>query len=342
LADEACRLHDEALAAQAAGRVKRASRLARAGYARMVRAVGPRHPDVANILLACANAERDLGHMRSAEALGRRAMAVANSFARLRMPEIARIRVQAMVTLASVLVATGEWPEARALYAVAGRTATRRLGPRAPDLAAVMVARGVLCKFEGDLSRAARLYASALRILRAGRDADAEATLLHNLAGLEHARGHHARAERLAIRGLALRERTVGHAHPSYAGDLAGYAAILVGKRRWADSKRVGTRAIRIFERTLGPRSPEIAHALANLAAAHEATGDLPLAVEHYERSLAIALRSIGGSNVDVAATLASLSELAERRGDSRSASRYRRRAERLMRRFPRRWGARP
>jgi tetratricopeptide (TPR) repeat protein len=337
LADEACRFHDRALAAREAGDARAARRHARSALSKMRRAVGPLHPDVANVGLELARAERDLGELGRAERLARRALAILAAFARSHIPEIRRIRVQAMATLASILVARGMWPEARALYARGSKVASS-LGPNDLDFAAILNDRAVLYKFEGRFVDAARLYTRVMAMTRTGkRDDDTEATLLHNLAGLDHARGRYAHAEPIARRGLAQRAKAVGRAHPRFAADLVGYAAILVGLDRFRAAKRIYVRAIGILERAVGPThahtQPEIAYALSNLGAACEATGDFDGARTHYARALAVATRTLGPVHVDVALTLHNMSVLARRTGDASGAARLHTRALRVAER---------
>lgn len=331
LADDASRLHGRAVACREGGDARAARSLGRAALAKMRHAVGARHPDVANLLLELARIERDLGRLPAAERLARRSLATITPFARLRVPEIRRIRVQAMGTLAHLLVARGAWPEARGIYARALRAAAP-LGPRDPDRIALWNERAIFYKFEGRLEQAARLYARALTALGTHRDPDAEAALLHNLAGLDHARGRFGRAERFARRGLARRAVAVGREHPSYAADLAGYGAIVAGQERWARAKSLYVRAVRILERASGPDHPEIAYTLGNLGAACEATGHLDEARRHYARALAVARRTIGTRNVDVAVMLHNMSVLARKAGDRRGETRLHGRALRVAR----------
>lgn len=331
LADEACRLHGRAAELREAGALRDARGLARLAVAGMTRAVGARHPDVANLLLELTRIERELGRLRVAERLARRALATIAPFARLRIPEIRRIQVQTIAALAEILVARGTWPEARALYARGLRLAAR-LGPQDPDRVVLWNGRAMLHKYEGRFEQAAALYARALEATRAHGDPNAEASLLHNLAGLDHARGHFARAERIARRGLARRAAAVGRRHPSFGADLAAYAAILAGLERWAPAKRLYTRAVRILERTAGPDHPDVVHALGNLGAACEATGQLAAARRHYARALASARKTIGPRNVDVAVMLHNMSVLARKAGDAREASRLRSRSLRVAR----------
>jgi tetratricopeptide (TPR) repeat protein len=310
IADEACRLHARAVEVREAGDPRAALRLARRAVTRMRAAVGEVHPDVGNLWLEVARAERDLGRWARAEDAARDAWRVLSRFARLRMPEVVRMRAQSAITLAGILVARGAWPEARRLY-VRGTALARRLGASDLDLASALNDRAVLHKLEGRFADAARLYRRASRIAdRCGNPPAMRATLLHNLAGLDHDRGRFASAARLARQGLALRRAIVGPGHPAYAADLAAYAAILDGLGKHAEARTAGIRALRIFERTLGPDDYEAAMVLHNLGASCQALGQRATARRHYTRSLAIKRRVLGARHPYVAVTREALRDL--------------------------------
>lgn len=93
-----------------------------------------------------------------------------------------------------------------------------------------------------------------------GPDHVALATLCHNLGGLEHARGQHARGEPWARRAVLLREAALGPDHPVVAEDVAALAAILDGLGQRDEAEALYWRAIRTFElRLSGGRSPAAA-----------------------------------------------------------------------------------
>jgi tetratricopeptide (TPR) repeat protein len=308
--EDACRLHARAVATREAGQPHEGRRLARRAVTRMRSAVGNAHPDVANLLIEVARVERELGHWRHAESAAREACHVLRPFARVRMPEVVRLRAQSMTVLAAILVARGAWPEARRLYGRASVVAAR-LGANDLDLAAALNDRAVLHKLEGRHVDAARLYRRVAAIVRRrGSPPAMRATLLHNLAGLDHDRGRFATAARLAREGLALRRRIVGPRHRAYAADLAAYAAILDGLGKHAEARRANTRALKVFERTLGSDDYEVGMVLHNLGAACQALGQRGAARRHYTRSLTIKRRVLGARHPNVALTLHALGNL--------------------------------
>jgi tetratricopeptide (TPR) repeat protein len=133
---------------------------------------------------------------------------------------------------------------------------------------------GMAHKYQGNYLEGRRAYLGALALTRR-RDDDPQAlaALLHNLGGLEHARGRHARAEPFARRALDLRSRLLGTEHPDVARDLAALAAIVDGRRRHEEAESMHRRAIEILRRHLGVDHRDVAAALVNLAACLHAQG---------------------------------------------------------------------
>jgi len=69
----ACRLHEQALACRADGRLGEAGPLAERALEILERECGPEHPDVANLLLCLAGIREAAGDLAAAERLARRA-----------------------------------------------------------------------------------------------------------------------------------------------------------------------------------------------------------------------------------------------------------------------------
>ena len=173
----------------------------------------------------------------------------------------------------------------------------------------------VLFKYSGRFDDAAALYERALAAAeRTGASDESLATLLHNIAGLEHARGDYARGEPAARRSVELRERALGPDHPAVAADVAALAAIVDGLGRHDEAEALYLRALGTFERVYGPDHYEIAVNLNNLAGVRQAQGRLAEAEELYRRALAIKEALLGGEHPDVALTLNNLALLLDAR----------------------------
>ena len=101
---------------------------------------------------------------------------------------------------------------------------------------------GVTCKRAGRLGAADRSYRIA--VATGPSDPRLVAALLHNLAGLAHARGRYAEAEPIARHGLALRQRLQGTEHPDFAADLGALAAIVDARGGHEEAEAMYRRAL--------------------------------------------------------------------------------------------------
>ena len=161
---------------------------------------------------------------------------------------------------------------------------------------------GMVHKYEAHFAQAARAYAIAVRL--AQRHLHPEhlffATLDHNLAGLEHARGNYVEAEPLARRGLDLRERVLGPRHPDVARDVAALAAILDGQSRHHEAEELHRRALAIFSSRRRTERREVGYVLANLAACLHLAGRSDEAEPLARKALDCQIHALGPRHPDV------------------------------------------
>ncbi len=308
--DRACALHERAVERLGAGRPRAAATAARRA-ARLFSAERGLHLDLANVLLALGAAQRELGELALAARTTRRA-------ARLVEREIpssldARaLGVNAWLQMGDVHVARGAYRQAEEAYRAAGARVSRALGPtfRMP----VWNGLGVVCKYTGRFSEGLSHYRRAAVIARKVRDRAAYASLLHNMAGIEHERGRDAAAARLARQGLALRRRLLGPQHPAVAADEAAFAAILAGLGRTAEAKLLCRRAIGTFRGALGPGHAETALALGNLGAVLALEGHTARAERTLRRALSLQVAALGPRHPEVTATRRRLATLSTSR----------------------------
>ena len=174
---------------------------------------------------------------------------------------------------------------------------------------------GVVHKFQGRLDEAAAVYKRALTIVEGSGDLNDQATLLHNLGGLEHARGHHAAGEPLARRSVEIREKVLGPSHPTVAADRAAWGALLEGLGRLEEAERAYADAFAVFETQLGPDSLEVASSLTALAGVWRAWGHRDEAETAYRRAAEIRKKKLGANHFDLALTLNNLGMLLAERG---------------------------
>ena len=269
-------LHADAARLRGAGEHRVALAAALRALALFERHEGRRHPDVAAALLE-VGAALEL-HDRWTEALRQyqRAERLLARYARLRDPDIRRLRVKTQRALAGVLRALGRYDEADVHARRAVALATQWFGPRDLDLAGALNDLGMLRKYQGRYDGGAaavpaRAGDPARR--RAWRESADAASLHHNLGGIEHARGRYASAEAPARRAVVLRTRALGAGHPVVAADVAALAAIVEGRGRLAEAARLYARALDVFRRVFGARCYEVGVNLAGLAGVDAARG---------------------------------------------------------------------
>jgi tetratricopeptide (TPR) repeat protein len=183
---------------------------------------------------------------------------------------------------------------------------TRRSGAGSAELAACFNELGMIGKYSGRFTEAEAAYLQAMAILkRRGEIASANvASLLHNLAGLAHAKGEPATAEPLARRGLALRQ-ALPNPHPrSLAEDRAALAAILVDLGRLSEAGEILGDVLGSYEQTYGPVHYEIAVTLHNLGSLQFRQRDWALARQTLLRASAMKAAVLGPHHPDIAITL--------------------------------------
>ena len=199
-------------------------------------------------------------------------------------------------------------------------------------MAQVLNNHGVACKFAGRYDEGRRAYARALTVFDEALVTDLAllATLLHNIAGLDHARGQPQHGEPRARLGLAIREAIVAPNHPDVAADLTALAAIVDAQGRFADADVMYARALAIFEQTAGPRPLDVAVALNNRGAIAQREGRTAEAETAYRRALAVKEAILGHHHPELAPPLNNLALLLRATGRQADAEAILRRAVRV------------
>ncbi len=322
--ERAVRCHAQALRAVADGAFDRAHALAAEALGVFEAESGDWHPDVANVLNCLTRVHEQRADYAAAEASAGRSVDIMR---RVRQEvgeeagsvDIDRLYVQSLTGLGDILRIRGRYGDAEPSLREAIALGEHSLGPEDEDVVTAVNSLAVLFKYSGRFDEAAALYERALAAAeRAGAGDESLATLLHNIGGLEHARGNYARGEPPARRSVELRERVLGPHHPSVAADLAALAAIVDGLGRHDEAEALYLRALDTFERVYGPDHYEIAVNLNNLAGVRQAQGRVADAEALYRRALSIKETLLGSDHPDVALSLNNLALLLE--GTSRSA----------------------
>ena len=223
---------------------------------------------------------------------------------------------------------SGDYPAAAEVLRHAIADAEASLGPGSPDCVPLLNELGIVGKYAGTFTEAETAYRRALAIEeQRGTPAAADvAGILHNLAGLAHARGAAEAALPLALRGLDLR-RSLPHADPrGLAEDRAALAAILI------DLGRLGEATAVLDEMLRGdlPRY-DAAVALHNLGSSQFRLGSPAEAAVTLRRALALKRAELGRRHPDLAVTRYNLGRCLHLLGRRRAARRQWRRAAALL-----------
>jgi tetratricopeptide (TPR) repeat protein len=228
--------------------------------------------------------------------------------------DVARVEVQAALNLADLEQSDGRYRAAEALYRRALATLDDRLDPDEALEAAILNGLGVLYKRSGRYDEAALIYRRALRLAEAtfGAMDGHIASICHNLAGLEHARGRARLGEPYARRALVIRLKAVRAEtdDPLIAVEMTTLGALLEAQGALDEAERTYGRALEIFERHPHRVRQQRAVALHNMGAIHYLRGRPALAGRFYRRALTIKRRVLPRSHPEIAVTLHNLAVL--------------------------------
>jgi tetratricopeptide (TPR) repeat protein len=204
--------------------------------------------------------------------------------------------------------AAGDYQQAHELVRHEIEAVERERGADAPELAVLLNELGMIGKYRGIFGEAEQAYRRALAIYASHGDTSSAnvAALLHNLAGLAHARGDAAAAEPLARRGILIREALTTDPL-ALAQDRAAFAAILIDLGRLAEADQVLRQILRIYEEVYGPVHYEVAVSLHNLGSLRFREGSWREAADLLRRALEVKVQVLARDNPDLAITLHNL-----------------------------------
>jgi tetratricopeptide (TPR) repeat protein len=217
----------------------------------------------------------------------------------------------------------GDYPAAAKVLRVAIAAADAALGPDAVECGTLLNELGMVAKFAGNFVEAEAAYRRALAIEGSRGEAGAmTADILHNLAGLAHARGDAESALTLAQRGIDVRRCLPSPDAGGLAEDRAALAAILIDLGRHAQARPM-------LDELLRGRPPryDTAVALHNLGSSQYRQGNPGRAAVALHRALALKRAELGRRHPDLAITLYNLGRCLESLGWRRLARRQWRRA---------------
>jgi len=183
-------------------------------------------------------------------------------------------------------------------------------------------ALGLANKELGKFDEARAEYDRALAAIEASFEPQlqAQATLLHNLGGIEYARGRFSDAESFARRGLTIRRGDSASMPGEIAADMNALATILEALDRSAEAEAMYAESLATLKRSPGDNAAEVAVAFNGLATLAARRGRLDLSTVLLERSLELRRRALGTRHRDLAIPLNNLGVVYRRRGMPREA----------------------
>jgi tetratricopeptide (TPR) repeat protein len=213
----------------------------------------------------------------------------------------------------------GRYDHAEHLARAAIASIERGPGPDAVELAAWLNELGMIGKYRGTFTDAEQAYRRALAIHQQhGETASTSvASLLHNLAGLAHAKGDPPAAEPLARHGIAIRAALAVPDPLALAEDEAALVAILIDLGRLDEADAVLRRLLQDYRRLYGPVHYEIAALLHNLGSLQYRNGDWVRAADTLCQSRDMKIDVLGAQHPDLAITLHNLGCCALKLGDA-------------------------
>lgn len=168
-------------------------------------------------------------------------------------------RATALSNLGSVLVATDQPTEARAMLEQAVVIEKRELGNRHPTVALTLTNLACVMHNLGETTGAISMLKQAVELLEGeSGDVNELATALADLAGMLRDTNQMEDAEILFRRALALNENQLGPNHPAVGTDLQNLADLLADTSRTEEARNLQGRAIEILAKTLPPQHPKL------------------------------------------------------------------------------------
>jgi len=235
--------------------------------------------------------------------------------------------VDVWILLGNVHRLQGRYPQAEDVL-LRAQALSREADMEAWRQVAADNAMGILCKDTGRYGEAEHLYQ---RAATTNTDTTFRATLLHNFAGLAHARGDYAAAEPPARSALRLRTAALGQEHPDVAADIAVLGSVLHGQGRMKEAEEQFMRALTIYERRYGPDHYEAGVNHGSLGALYTDMGHFDAAERQYGEALRIKERVLGPDHPELAVLANNLAVLYARQGRHETAQIHYRRAVRMF-----------
>ena len=242
------------------------------------RAVGRKHPLVAQSWSNLATIRFDAGRYPAAESLLKRALAIRQTHSESHpAPHAATLR-----SLAEVVLAAGRSYEAETTYRQAADIYEKAFGPNDPQLALTLTYLGRLHIECGQHGSAQQVLARAVEIQnRRGDVRDAAIALTFSTYGNLHAaRNNFEQAEAFYGRALQVQRDVLGNDHPDLAATLVLFGDATLTRGDHVSAERSYRKALEICRKQLGEGHKSVAEGMHRLAKLMVADNEPDRAIE--------------------------------------------------------------
>ena len=280
--------------------------------------LAPEHPDTAFTLQLSGDVLWHGGQIERAKTLWLDGLALVERTIGRDHP--ATVGFERRLALASD--AQGDRAETRRLLGHAMETSDRWFAACSPELLAVRVQAASSLQYDGEYPDARRRYQQSLAACEAclGPNHSRAATIVYNLAVLEHQMGNEKDAERLYARVIRIWSSRLGPAHWYVARGLDGLAEVAAAQGQLERARLLYSRALAIRRRSNADH-PDVAWTLTNLARVSADSGGLAAAEQYVRQAIDIFTRTGASDEPDhFARVLALRGDIQSRRGDYASA----------------------
>ncbi|MCX4246040.1 tetratricopeptide repeat-containing serine/threonine protein kinase [Paraliomyxa miuraensis] len=249
-------------------------------------ALGPEHPDIADLLHNMGTVLLQQGKQDQALTHLRRALAIRQQALGPRHPHVAH----SLTAIGAVLIQQGEWEPALSQLEQALTIREDALGPRHPDVATSLNNIGAVLKQQGKRQQALEHFQRALDIQREvlGARHPRVAYPLNNIGEVLREQGKLDEALTYLQQALTISEEALGSEHPDIASSAANLGNLLLRQRRYDDAEHQYRRALQIQRATLPPDHPHVALSLLGLARVGLAKEEFDAARGHAEQAVSI------------------------------------------------------
>lgn len=270
------------------------------------RAVGRKHPLVAQSWSNLATIRFDAGRIAASESLFKRALAIRKAHSESHPA----LHASTLRSLAEVVLAAGRTYEAESIYHQAAEIYEKAFGPNAPQLALTLTFLGRLHIECGQHGSAQQVLARAVEIQsRRGDVRDAAIALSFNTYGNLHAaRNNFEQAETFYAKALEIQRDVLGGDHPDVAATLVLFGDATLTRGDHAAAEKSYRKALEICRKQLGEGHKSVAEGMHRLAKLMVADNEPDRAIElcaAIRKKHARTLDQLPGLHADVLGTLA-------------------------------------